>query len=134
MLGDKIFKLRESTGLTLSNCAKQIGISAGYLSDIEKNIKKNPSIELLGKIAIIFGVTVSELLSNEEKLEMAVGSLNEINKTIEHYYAYKTDEDHPNNGIELDAETHALLHKVGKLSKKDRIIVEVLVDQLLKEE
>ena len=130
MIGDNIVKIRKSKGMSLSLCAKKIGISSGYLSDIENNIKKNPSVKVLNKISFVFEIPISELLSTEEKLDIAMGSLKEIRDTISHYQASKSNVDE----IELDAETNLFINKLKKLSKKDRMIVEVLVGQLLKEE
>lgn len=130
MLGDNIIRIRELRGINKISFAKRIGISPGYLSDIENNIKKNPSLKILGKMATILEVESSELISTEEKLSMA---LTTINDTIEQYYESKTDK-HIVEQIQLDAETNLFLNKIKKLSIKERRIVEVLVDQLLKEE
>jgi transcriptional regulator with XRE-family HTH domain len=48
--------------MTLYRLGKITGISYGYLDRIEKNIKKNPSYEILKKIAVAFGVDVQDLL------------------------------------------------------------------------
>jgi len=48
--------------MTLYRLGKITGISYGYLDRIEKNIKKNPSYEILKKISVAFGVDVQELL------------------------------------------------------------------------
>lgn len=133
MLGDNINKIRKSKGISLNSFAKEVGISAGYLSDIENNIKKNPSMDILGKIASILGIPTSELLSTEEKLELATGSLNKINKTISQYLSSKTDKKSIEE-LQIDTESNLLLHNIKKLSKKDRKIVEVLVNQLLLKE
>jgi len=123
LIGDNIVKIRKSKGMSLSLCAKKIGISSGYLSDIENNIKKNPSVKVLEKISFVFEISIGTLLSNEEKLSL-------INDTINKYQASKpyTEE------VEIDAETNLLMNDIKKLSKKDRITIGVLVDQLLKEE
>lgn len=142
MLGDNIVRIRELRNMKSGMLAKSVGISPGYLSDIENNIKKNPSKDVLEKIAFVLETNLSNLYSTEEKLELALGSLNEINKTVENYYtevhhlynADNADKNYPDNGIELDSETYALFRKMEKLSKKDRTVVEVLVEQLLKEE
>ena len=131
-IGSKIKQYRKNEGLTQKDLAAKANISRSYLGDVEKN-RYNASVETLQKIANALKIPVTQLLTTEEKLELATGSLNEINKTIELYYASKADENYTNS-IALDAETHALLHKFERLSKKDREIVEVLVDQLLKEE
>jgi len=49
--------------LTLYRLAQVTGISYGYLDRIEKGLKKNPSYEILKKIAVAFGLDVKELLA-----------------------------------------------------------------------
>lgn len=123
MLGDNISKIRKSKNISLTLCAKEIGISPGYLSDIENNIKKNPSMDILKKIALILDVDITELLNNEEKLSL-------ISDAINQYQNSKTNTEE----LQIEVENNLLLHKIEKLSKKDRKVVEVLVNQLLKEE
>lgn len=67
MLGDNIKKIRESRGLSINAVAKESNISAGYLSDIEKNNKLNPSNEILESIAKSLNVTVSDLYKEDRK-------------------------------------------------------------------
>lgn len=126
MLGDNIIKFRKLKGMSSALCAKKIGISRGYFHDIENNVKKNPSIEMLERIAFVLEVPTGELLGTEESLSL-------INETINQYYASKIDIN-SNKELQLDAETNLFLNKIKKLSIKERKIVEVLVDQLLKEE
>lgn len=80
MIGDNIKNLREHKNYKLSQLAKECGISAGYLSDIEKNIKKNPTLDVLNKISEVLGVPLNELLSTEEKLNLMTASMKKINK------------------------------------------------------
>lgn len=133
MLGNNISKIRKSKGMSLNSFAKEIGISPGYLSDIENNIKKNPSMEILGKISNVFEIPVSHLLSTEERLDLAVSSLNEINETVNQYYSTKNNSNFIKE-LQIDSDTNLLINKIKKLSEKDKKIVEVLVNQLLKEE
>lgn len=67
MLGDNIKKIRESRGLSINAVAKESNISAGYLSDIEKNNKLNPSNEILESISKSLNVTVSDLYKEDRK-------------------------------------------------------------------
>jgi len=133
MLGDNIIRIRKLRGMSLNSCAKGIGISAGYLSDIENNIKKNPSMDILGKISSVLGIEISQLLSTEERLNLATGSLNKISETITQYYSSQDDKV-SNKELQINAEINLLMNKIKKLSNKDRKTVEVLINQLLKEE
>lgn len=82
MLGDRIKKIREEKKLKLSALAEMAGISPGYLSDIEKGNKKNPTMDKLQCIADALQVPVSEFLSTEEKLDIAMGSLKNIHSIV----------------------------------------------------
>lgn len=77
MIGENIKKLRKEKKLTLSKLSKEVDVSTGYLSDIEKGHKNNPSVELLNKIAIALGVTLSQLL---EPTPISDENLNKWNK------------------------------------------------------
>jgi XRE family transcriptional regulator, master regulator for biofilm formation len=65
MLGKIIQKLRKEKNLTLSQLAEKTSISKSYLSQIERNIQSNPSIEILGKIAKVLDVDIQTLLSQD---------------------------------------------------------------------
>lgn len=66
MLGNRIKKIREIQNLGLNETAKLAGISGSYLSNIEKGIKTNPSMEALNKIADALGVSVDEFFKENE--------------------------------------------------------------------
>lgn len=54
-------KLRLSLGYTQQHVADYIGCSRSYLCYIEKG-KRQPSLEKLGKLSILYSVTTDELL------------------------------------------------------------------------
>ncbi len=59
----KIRKLREALDLTQATLAKRAGLpSAQYLSDIERGIRSNLTIETLDCIAAALGVKAKDLL------------------------------------------------------------------------
>ncbi len=58
MLGEQIRALRKIKGLTLQQVADRIGVSTGYLSQIERNRSKLP-IGVLKRIATVLGVQMS---------------------------------------------------------------------------
>lgn len=71
MVGDKIREFRTLKGISLSQLAKVANVSKGYLSDVEKNVKSNPSTEFLEKIANALEINMSELFSdNSSKLDL----------------------------------------------------------------
>jgi XRE family transcriptional regulator, master regulator for biofilm formation len=66
MIGDRIKKLRLEKGLSLSELAERAGIAKSYLSSIERNIQKNPSIQFLEKVSGVLGKTPDGLLLENE--------------------------------------------------------------------
>ncbi|CAH0119023.1 MULTISPECIES: helix-turn-helix domain-containing protein [unclassified Paenibacillus] len=62
MVGERVHKLRVKKGFSLSELAESAGVAKSYLSAIERNIQRNPSIQFLEKIAAVLDVTVEELL------------------------------------------------------------------------
>ena len=65
MNGKNIAELRKRRGYTLSELSKLANISKSYLSNIERNINKNPSIEVVQKLAKVLNVDVITLLKSE---------------------------------------------------------------------
>ncbi|WP_329051194.1 helix-turn-helix domain-containing protein [Amycolatopsis sp. NBC_01488] len=61
-LGHRIRLAREQSKLTLRQLAGEVGVDHGYIAHLEKGSKKNPSAELLQKIAEALHVDPSELL------------------------------------------------------------------------
>lgn len=64
MIGKNIYELRKRMGLSLSELADRSGISKSYLSNIERDVHKNPSIQILEKISDVLNVDLKALLKN----------------------------------------------------------------------
>ena len=82
MLGDNIKAARLSKKYSLSALAEKCNMSTGYLSDLEKNKKDNPTKNTLGKIAEALGVSV-ERLTGESLSSIIKNRLKELNMTTE---------------------------------------------------
>ena len=59
--GEYIYKLRTSADLSQSELAKKLGVSNKAISKWE-NGKAKPQVDMLKKLAIVFGVSVESLL------------------------------------------------------------------------
>ena len=59
--GRRLSALRTECGLGLREAARQAGISAGYLTDLEHG-RRLPSIELLQRLAEQYGLVAVDLL------------------------------------------------------------------------
>lgn len=62
MIGINIADIRKSRGNTLSELAELAHISKSYLSNIERNLNKNPSVQVIKKIAAVLNVDILTLL------------------------------------------------------------------------
>lgn len=60
MFGEFLISMRTKYGVKQYQLAKQIGVSAPYLSDLERNRRNPPSYELLKKIQSALGLSTAE--------------------------------------------------------------------------
>jgi len=65
MIGKKIKRIREQKGFSINELSEKAGVSKSYLSYIERGIQKNPSLQVLSKIAKTLDITVDYLLDKE---------------------------------------------------------------------
>jgi DNA-binding transcriptional MerR regulator/mannose-6-phosphate isomerase-like protein (cupin superfamily) len=70
-LGPRLRKLRERTGLGIVQAAKRAGISAGFLSSIERT-QANASVATLQRLATAYGTTVMQLFQAPKGRERLV--------------------------------------------------------------
>ncbi|MBS2969629.1 helix-turn-helix domain-containing protein [Metabacillus sp. KIGAM252] len=64
-VGKRIREIRRQKGLSLSELAELAGVSKSYLSYIERNVQKNPSLQFLSKISDTLDIEVNVLLGSE---------------------------------------------------------------------
>lgn len=62
--GNRIRNLREAEGWSQENLAERSGLHRTYISGVERGVR-NPTLEIIGKLAKAFGVSPSELLNFE---------------------------------------------------------------------
>ncbi|GGE30513.1 hypothetical protein GCM10011391_06440 [Pullulanibacillus camelliae] len=63
MIGSHIQNIRKKKGYTLSEVADQASISKSYLSNIERNVNQNPSIQVMKRIAAALDVDLKTLIN-----------------------------------------------------------------------
>lgn len=68
MIGKNIHKLRKEKGFTLSELAEQANISKSYLSNIERELNDNPSIQVMEKITKVLDVDFKTLLEPKSEV------------------------------------------------------------------
>lgn len=61
-MGGRIHKLRLEKGYSLSELADKADVAKSYLSNVERNIQSNPSIQFIEKIADALQVSIHALL------------------------------------------------------------------------
>ncbi|MFD2214000.1 XRE family transcriptional regulator [Metabacillus endolithicus] len=89
MVGKRLRELRQEKGYSITELAELAGVSKSYLSYIERDVQKNPSLQFLRKIAstleteieVLLGPSPSEDLSKEVVLDEEWSKL--LNKAIE---------------------------------------------------
>ncbi|WP_043931339.1 helix-turn-helix domain-containing protein [Bacillus sp. EB01] len=62
MIGDRVKKIRMEKKMSLSELAEQAGVAKSYISSLERNLQRNPSIQFLEKISAVLDVSVDQLI------------------------------------------------------------------------
>ncbi|MGD6802220.1 helix-turn-helix domain-containing protein [Rossellomorea vietnamensis] len=62
MIGERVKKLRQERKMSMTELADKAGVAKSYLSSIERNLQKNPSVQFLEKISKALDVPVDSLL------------------------------------------------------------------------
>ncbi|MBS4213611.1 MULTISPECIES: helix-turn-helix domain-containing protein [Neobacillus] len=71
MIGDRVKKFRQEKKMSLSELAEQAGVAKSYLSSLERNLQKNPSIQFLEKIAGVLNIPVEHFIHEQiDKTEL----------------------------------------------------------------
>ncbi|MEM7006907.1 MAG: helix-turn-helix transcriptional regulator [Pseudomonadota bacterium] len=60
-IGKKLFSLRQKSGESLQQVADKVGVSKAHVWELEKGRSKNPSFELVRKLAAHYGVGIDVL-------------------------------------------------------------------------
>ncbi|GIP40331.1 transcriptional regulator [Paenibacillus sp. J31TS4] len=72
MIGNRIHLLRKEKGFTLTELAEQAQVAKSYLSNVERGVQSNPSIQFVEKIAAALQVPLDAILTGtaaEEELD-----------------------------------------------------------------
>jgi len=67
-LGRRVRHFRTEKGMTQEKVAELCGLSAKYISDLERG-KANVTVIVLDKVAAALGITAIDLLNNEHEVE-----------------------------------------------------------------
>ena len=93
MVGEVLRISRIANDMTIKEVSEKANVSVGYLTDLEKQRRNNPSIELLKKICDVYNLKLSHfymlddyhnaLIGTKEKLEIYKLILIEVLKIYE---------------------------------------------------
>lgn len=124
MLGDNIRNIRKSRKMSINKLSEISGVSLGYLSDLENNNSTNPTMDKISAIAAALDVSESELLTAEEKLEITLQALNNINKIVTDGLNDAND----NSSVKEESSVYSTLS--NKLSRINKSIEESKIETL----
>jgi XRE family transcriptional regulator of biofilm formation len=65
MIGVRVRQLRKERGLSITDLAERAGVAKSYLSNIERDIQRNPSLLYLEKISAVLDVSVEQLIEHD---------------------------------------------------------------------
>ncbi|WP_347939988.1 helix-turn-helix domain-containing protein [Peribacillus simplex] len=65
MIGYRVKSLREEMKMSISELSAKSGVAKSYISSLERNLQKNPTILVLEKIAKILCIKVDALLNEQ---------------------------------------------------------------------
>ena len=68
-LASRLRQLRTAQNLSLQDVATAVGISKAHVFNLEKGLTKNPSMELVGKLADLYRVRVTDLVGENPDAE-----------------------------------------------------------------
>lgn len=64
---ERLFSLRQKSGESLQEVADKVGVSKAHVWELEKGRSRNPSFELVRKLAAHYGVSIDVLTGDAEE-------------------------------------------------------------------
>lgn len=81
-IGATLFSLREKTGESLQDVADKVGASKAHVWELEKGRSKNPSFDLVRKLAHHFGVSIEVLTGEVDEPDHKDVQIAQINRGL----------------------------------------------------
>lgn len=91
-LGITLKESRKNIGLTLRQVEDMSGISNAYLSQLENDKIKNPSVNILSKLSSLYKVSLKTLLSNANMIDRKEVQQEETNLSFAQKIAFKAED------------------------------------------
>lgn len=99
-IGERLFSLRQKTGESLQDVANKVEVSKAHVWELEKGRSRNPSFELVRKLAAHYGVSIDVLIGEAEEPDAK------------------------------DLQVDRIHRGLGDLSERDREIVEQIIEAM----
>ncbi|WP_377887588.1 helix-turn-helix domain-containing protein [Alkalihalobacillus sp. R86527] len=80
MIGENVRNIRQQKGISMTDLAERALISKSYLSNIERNLKTNPTIDIILRISKVLEVDLYELLDLEDFAFQVVGGTSDLTR------------------------------------------------------
>jgi Predicted transcriptional regulators len=64
-IGKRIQQLRSDKGLSISELAERADVAKSYISNVERGLQSNPSIQFLEKVATALDVSIHSILNGD---------------------------------------------------------------------
>jgi transcriptional regulator with XRE-family HTH domain len=71
-IGDMIRYERKKKGWTLSQLSRRTGVSKSYLSYLERNQKKNPSITIVKRLFTVLDIPLDKVMDEEDEDKLSM--------------------------------------------------------------
>lgn len=91
LLGATLKEARKNVGLTLRQVEEVTEISNAYLSQLENEKIKNPSVNILSKLSSLYKVSLKTLLSNAKMIDKKEAQQEEINLSFAQKIAFRAE-------------------------------------------
>lgn len=82
-MGERLFSLRKKSGESLQEVADKVGVSKPHIWDLEKGRSRNPSFELVRKLAAHYSVTIDVLTGAAQEPEASELQIDRIHRGLE---------------------------------------------------
>lgn len=82
-IGERLFSLRQKTGESLQDVADRVGASKAHVWELEKGRSKNPSFDLVRKLAKHFGVSIEVMTGEDEEPGQQEVKIAQMNRGLE---------------------------------------------------
>lgn len=80
---ERLFSLRQKSGDTLQQVADAVGVSKAHVWELEKGRSKNPSFELVRKLAEHYGVSIDVLTGDTTEPAPRDMQIERIHRSLE---------------------------------------------------